>query len=58
MEWLFEGLGTFLLGLVLGGGGGTAVTWRVMSRVRQSQKAGDRAEQTQVGRDLRSGKDD
>jgi len=52
MDWLFEGLGTLLIGLVIGGGAGTAVGWRIgVTRTQQSQKAGNRATQTQVGRD-------
>lgn len=52
MDWLFDGLGTLLIGLVVGGAGGSVVTWRVAShRLRQSQKAGDNARQTQIGRD-------
>ena len=55
-----EGLGTLLIGLVLGAGAGSAITWRVAMRsVRQSQSAGNHASQSQVGRDQirkRSGK--
>jgi hypothetical protein len=48
MHWFFDGLGTFLIGLVLGGGAG----WRLAIRsVKQRQTAGDRATQTQVGGD-------
>lgn len=52
MDWLFDGLGTLLVGLVIGGGTGGAVGWRVgVSKVRQSQRAGRGAHQVQVGRD-------
>ncbi len=54
MEWFIDGLGTLLIGLLTGGAVGTSITWRVMSRrssVKQSQRAGDNAMQTQVGRD-------
>ncbi|MDQ1684613.1 MAG: hypothetical protein QOC82_1350 [Frankiaceae bacterium] len=48
MDWFFDGLGTFLLGLILGTGGGYRLAIR---RVRQSQRAGNFAQQTQVGGD-------
>lgn len=55
MEWLFDGLGTLLIGLLIGGAGGSAVTWRVMSRrTSQKQRAGDNAHQVQAGRDVRT----
>jgi len=48
MHWFFDGLGTFLIGLVLGGGAG----WRLAIRsVKQRQSAGASAVQTQVGGD-------
>ena len=53
MEWFFEGIGTFLLGLLLGGGAGSAVTWRIkMNRVVKSQTAGRNSTQIQAGRDV------
>lgn len=54
MEWLFDGLGTMLVGLVVGALGGTGVTWKVMSKKRtQRQKARDGATQIQAGRDVK-----
>jgi uncharacterized membrane protein len=54
MEWFFDGLGTMLIGLVVGALGGTGVTWRVMSRKHnQRQKARDGATQIQAGRDVK-----
>ncbi len=54
MEWFFDGLGTMLLGLVLGAAGGAGVTWKVMSkRTTQKQRAGDNSQQIQAGRDVR-----
>lgn len=54
MSWLFDGLGTLLIGLVVGVGAGGTVGYRVGVRsVRQSQRAGDDARQTQVGRNYR-----
>lgn len=57
MDWFFDGLGTMLIGLVLGGAGGTAVGWKIANNKfqRQSQKAGNNASQTQVGRDYKQG---
>lgn len=52
MDWLFSGLGTLLVGLVIGGSVGGVVAWKVSVRsLRQSQKAGDGATQTQIGGD-------
>lgn len=59
MEWFFDGLGTMLIGLILGGAVGSTVTWRVMSKrsfVKQRQHAGDNATQMQVGRDAKGSK--
>lgn len=56
VDWFFDGLGTLLIGLLVGGAGGTTVTWRIMSkrsRVIQKQRAGDQASQMQVGRDAK-----
>ena len=54
MNGLFDGLGTFLVGLLLGVSGGGAVAYRVGVRnTRQTQRAGDNSSQTQVGRDQR-----
>ncbi|WP_157414731.1 hypothetical protein [Agromyces allii] len=55
MEWFFDGLGTMLLGLMLGAAGGSVITWRVMvkkTKVVQKQKAGDNSTQIQAGRDV------
>lgn len=52
MDWFFDGLGTMLIGLVIGGGVGGAAGWRMAIRsTRQSQRAGRNSEQTQIGRD-------
>lgn len=55
MEWFFEGLGTLLIGLIIGGAGGGAVGWRLaMRKTSQRQQAGDNANQFQAGRDIRN----
>lgn len=53
MDWFFDGVGTLLLGLVLGGGAGGVAGYRIaFSRHKQSQRAGHNASQTQAGRDI------
>lgn len=55
MDWFFDGLGTLLIGLVLGGAGGGAVGWRIaVKRTVQKQRAGNDSNLTQAGRDVRS----
>jgi hypothetical protein len=50
MDWFFDGLGTLLIGLLVGGSVGGAAGWRLgVQSVRQKQRAGDHAKQTQVG---------
>ncbi|MGR2751498.1 hypothetical protein [Agromyces arachidis] len=57
MEWLFEGLGTLLIGLLIGGAGGGAIGWRLAIRkTSQRQHAGDNASQYQAGRDINGAK--
>lgn len=57
MDWLFDGLGTMLLGLLLGGGVGGFVGHKIgVNSVKQTQTAGKRSRQTQVGRDYKKGK--
>lgn len=56
MEWFFDGLGTMLLGLVLGGAAGGAAGYRLgAGSVRQRQSAGDKSRQTQIGGDTTRG---
>jgi Na+/glutamate symporter len=52
MEWLFNGLGTALVGLVIGIFTGGAVGYRigVSKNIKQYQKAGDNANQVQIGK--------
>jgi hypothetical protein len=52
IEWIFDGIGTLLIGLLIGAGGGGLIGWRIgVSSRRQSQRAGRNANQTQVGGD-------
>jgi hypothetical protein len=63
MDGFFDGLGTELVvlvvGLLIGGGAGSAITWRISNNrrtVKQSQRAGSDSVQTQVGRDYHQGR--
>jgi hypothetical protein len=52
MEWFFNGIGTMLLGLILGAAGGGIVGYKFgfsKSKVDQAQKAEGNARQIQVG---------
>jgi len=52
MEWLFDGLGTLLIGLLIGGGGGGIAGWNLaMRRTKQVQTAGDSSTQVQIAGD-------
>ena len=53
MEWFFEGLGTALIGLLIGLAGGGAVGYKIgiKKSTQQKQKAKDNVTQMQVGRD-------
>lgn len=56
MDWLFDGLGTLIVGLLIGGGAGAYGGFRFGIRtVRQSQVARDNAIQNQVGNVKTSG---
>lgn len=59
MDWIFDGIGTLIVGLLIGGGAGGAVGWRMaIKSTRQTQRAGDIAQQTQIGRDQINGRRD
>lgn len=52
LDWFFSGLGTFLVGTILGGGVAGTAGWKLGVRsTKQSQRAGDNSNQMQVGRD-------
>lgn len=54
MEWIFDGIGTALITLVLGLLIGGAVVYRVSlykNIIKQKQRSGDNSTQIQVGRD-------
>jgi len=51
MDWFFNGLGTTLIGFLIGAIGGGAVGYKIgiKKSYRQNQKAGDNATQIQIG---------
>ncbi len=55
MEWLFEGLGTAIISLIIGALAGGSVGYRIGVKKKntaiQKQNAKDNATQTQIGRD-------
>ncbi|MFC7925081.1 hypothetical protein [Microbacterium laevaniformans] len=54
MDWFFDGLGTMIIGLIVGAAGGSVVTWRVMiKRQSQAQRAGENSKQMQAGGDIK-----
>ena len=56
MDWFFNGLGTAIVMLLLGGGIGGTVGYRIGIKkniINQKQKAGGNSIQTQIGRDVR-----
>lgn len=55
MDWIFSGIGTFFIGLLIGGGSGSYVGHKIAIRsFRQNQKAGDHATQNMVGGDSKN----
>ena len=50
-QWVFDGIGTEIISLVIGliAGGAAGYKIGVRNRIKQSQKAGDHANQSQVG---------
>lgn len=59
LDWVFSGIGTLLVGLIIGAGGGSFVGYRIaVTKHTQSQKAGDNSRQFMTGRDNATGRDD
>lgn len=49
MDWFFDGLGTLLIGLLLGGTAGGAAGWKVgVAKTSQRQRARDNSTQVQI----------
>jgi hypothetical protein len=53
---IFDGWGTMLIGIILGGGGVSSLWYYKHTKIKQIQTAGDKASQIQVGRDFKDGK--
>ena len=54
MEWIFDGIGTAIITLIVGLLTGGAVGYKIginKNKVKQKQKAGDNSSQIQIGRD-------
>lgn len=55
MEWIFDGIGTaivtLIVGLLTGGSIGYRIGIKKTNKINQRQKAGNKASQIQVGRD-------
>lgn len=54
MEWIFDGIGTALITLIVGLLTGGAVGYRIginKNSAKQKQKSGDNSSQIQIGRD-------
>jgi hypothetical protein len=51
LEWIFDGIGTELISLVIGAVFGGAAGYKIGSKnkIKQSQKAGDNSKQVQIG---------
>jgi hypothetical protein len=48
MDWIFSGIGTFLVGLIFGGASGFTIgRITIKKSAKQNQKAGNNATQTQ-----------
>lgn len=50
IEWIFEGIGTELICLIIGSGIGGALGYKIgvnKNKIKQVQRAGDNAQQTQ-----------
>ncbi|MDR3272013.1 MAG: hypothetical protein LBT29_00820 [Flavobacteriaceae bacterium] len=58
MEWFFNGLGTAIIGLIVGTIGGSAVGYRIgiNKHTQQTQKAGNNATQVQIGESSNNGR--
>lgn len=51
LEWIFDGIGTELVSLIIGAvvGGATGYKIGTKNRIKQKQKAGDNSKQIQIG---------
>ena len=51
LEWIFDGIGTELISLIIGAVFGGAAGYKIGSKnkIKQNQKAGDSSKQIQIG---------
>lgn len=51
LEWIFDGIGTELISLIVGAVFGGAAGYKIGSKnkIKQNQKAGDNSKQVQIG---------
>ena len=51
LEWIFDGIGTELISLIIGAAFGGAAGYKIGSKnkIKQNQKAGDNSKQVQIG---------
>ena len=54
-QWFFDGLGTFLVGLVVGGGASSVITYRLAKKTNQKAKATKDSTIVQIGGDYNNG---
>ena len=57
MEWIFDGIGTEIISLLIGLAGGGAIGYRIGIRIfiSQHQKERDQAKQVQIGNIINDG---
>lgn len=57
MEWIFDGIGTEIISLLIGLLGGGVIGYKVgiKNKISQRQKGGDHASQTQIGSIVNNG---
>lgn len=57
MEWIFDGIGTELISLLVGGFAGGIIGYRVgiKNKISQHQKGRDNASQVQIGSVIKNG---
>lgn len=54
MEWIFDGIGTLIIGAIIGVAGDRAyLSYSSRSRFSQRQRGGRGSQQNQAGRDIR-----
>lgn len=51
LDWIFDGIGTELISLIIGAAFGGAAGYKIgtKNKIKQNQKAGDNSKQVQIG---------